>query len=55
MRKLLLVMTVSVMSLPLFASAAVAGPSCENFGDVCDEILHRPMSVLCNRYDLDCN
>lgn len=54
MKKVVSLIAGVVMAMSL-APAASAGPSCENFGSVCDEIVHRPLQKLCSSYELDCN
>jgi hypothetical protein len=49
MRKIVLVLAV-MSAMWVFPSAASAGP-CGALGDVCYEIIHRPMNQLCNGWD----
>lgn len=48
--RLALVVGFLVAALP---GPAQAGP-CGALGDVCYEVLHRPMNQICNRYEVFC-
>ena len=53
MRRIVSLIAGVVMAMSL-APAASAGPSCENFGSMCDEIVHRPLQMLCSRLGENC-
>ena len=51
MRKIARLALVTGCFVSLFAAPAQAGP-CANLGDVCQEILYRPMDQICRNYDV---